>query len=258
MKGVPYKWLVLVVAVVGVFMSVLDSPIVNIAVPSLIGSFHARVSDVQWVVTAYLLALGASIPITAYLADRYGIKRVYIGALVAFTVTSALCGFAQNLSMLIGFRVLQGLAGGGLLPLSLALMFRAFPPAEVGRAMGYSGVPILVAPAIGPTLGGYLVEFASWRLIFFINMPVGLLGIALALAWLRDYRADERPRLDVPGLLLCTAGTVGLLYGVAEAGSVGWGVCSRTHSPDGRRHPTGSPGGRGASERPPTPGIAPV
>jgi len=223
MKGVPYKWLVLVVAVVGVFMSVLDSTIVNIAVPSLIGSFHARVSDVQWVVTAYLLALGASIPITAYLADRYGIKRVYIGSLVAFTVTSAMCGFAQNLPMLIAFRVLQGLAGGGLLPLSLALMFRAFPPAEVGRAMGYSGVPILVAPAIGPTLGGYLVEFASWRLIFFINMPVGLLGIALALAWLRDYRADERPRLDVPGLLLCTAGTVGLLYGVAEAGSVGWG-----------------------------------
>ncbi len=222
MQRVPYKWLVLVVAVVGVFMTVLDSTIVNIAVPSLIGSFHARVSDVQWVITGYLLALGASIPLTAYLADRYGIKRVYIGALVAFTVTSAMCGFALNLPMLIAFRVLQGLAGGGLMPLSLALTFRAFPPAEVGRAMGYSGVPILIAPAIGPTLGGYLVEFASWRFIFFINLPVGLLGIALAWLWLRDYRAEQRPRLDVPGVVLCIAGTVSLLYGVAVAGQAGW------------------------------------
>ncbi len=223
MRNVPYKWLVLAVAVVGVFMSVLDSTIVNIAVPSLIGSFQARVSDVQWVITGYLLALGASIPITAYLADRYGIKPVYIGALIAFTLTSALCGLAQNLPMLIAFRILQGLAGGGLMPLSLALTFRAFPPAEVGRAMGYSGVPILFAPAIGPTLGGYLVEFVSWRFIFFINLPIGLIGIAIAVAWLKDYRAEQRPQLDVPGVALCVAGTVSLLYGVAEAGSAGWG-----------------------------------
>src|SRR5438105_4272561 len=181
LQRIPHKWLVLVVTVVGVFMSVLDSTIVNIAVPSLIDTFHARVSDVQWVITGYLLALGASIPFSAYLADRYGIKRVYIAALAAFTLSSALCGFAPNLPMLIAFRVLQGLTGGGLMSLSLALTFRAFPPSEVGRAMGWAGVPILLAPAFGPTLGGYLVEYASWRLIFFINVPIGALGIALAL-----------------------------------------------------------------------------
>src|SRR5438445_3421219 len=121
MRRIPYKWLVLSISVVGVFMSVLDSTIVNIAVPSLLRSFHAHVADVQWVVTAYLLALGASIPLAAYMADRFGMKRVYAGLIGAFTIASALCALAPNLPALIGFRVLQGLAGGGLMPLSLAI-----------------------------------------------------------------------------------------------------------------------------------------
>lgn len=223
MRQIPYKWLALMVSVVGVFMSVLDSTIVNIAVPSLIRGFRAPVADVQWVITGYLLALGASIPLSAYLADRFGIKRVYAGMLGAFTIASMLCALAPNLPTLVAFRVLQGLGGGGLMPLSLAIVFRAWPAREIGRAMGYSGVPILFAPALGPTLGGYLVDFASWRFIFFINVPIGLIGLLITLRWLRDYRAEQRPRLDLPGLALCTSGTVALLYGVAEAATTGWG-----------------------------------
>ncbi len=220
--GLAYKWVVAGVVVFGIFMSVLDSTIVNIAVPRLQGVFGASLSSVQWVLTGYTLAQGVATPLTAFLSDRIGIKRFYLIALVAFTVGSALCGFAFNLPMLIVFRILQGVGGAALSPLAITLLYREFPPEERGMAMGLLGVPILLAPALGPTLGGYIVTFASWQLIFYINVPIGIVGIILGVLFLHEGEQSRRTSFDLPGFLLSTTGLALLLYGLSDASTDGW------------------------------------
>jgi len=220
--GLAYKWVVAGVVIFGIFMSVLDSTIVNIAIPRLQGVFGASLSSVQWVLTGYTLAQGVATPLTAFLSDRFGIKRFYVIALVAFTAGSALCGFALNLPMLIVFRILQGAGGAALSPLAITLLYREFPPEERGMAMGLLGVPILLAPAFGPTLGGYIITFASWQLIFYINLPIGILGIILATLFLREGERSRRTRFDLAGFLLSTIGLALLLYGLSDASTDGW------------------------------------
>lgn len=220
--GLAYKWVVAGVVVFGIFMSVLDSTIVNIAVPRLQGVFGASLSSVQWVLTGYTLAQGVATPLTAFLSDRIGIKRFYLIALVAFTVGSALCGFALNLPMLIVFRILQGVGGAALSPLAITLLYREFPPEERGMAMGLLGVPILLAPALGPTLGGYIVTFASWQLIFYINVPIGIVGIILGVLFLHEGEQSRRTNFDLPGFLFSTTGLALLLYGLSDASTDGW------------------------------------
>lgn len=220
--GLAYKWVVAGVVVFGIFMSVLDSTIVNIAVPRLQGVFGASLSNVQWVLTGYTLAQGVATPLTAFLSDRIGIKRFYLIALVAFTVGSALCGFALNLPMLIVFRILQGVGGAALSPLAITLLYREFPPEERGMAMGLLGVPILLAPALGPTLGGYIVTFASWQLIFYINVPIGIVGIILGVLFLHEGEQSRRTNFDLPGFLFSTTGLALLLYGLSDASTDGW------------------------------------
>jgi EmrB/QacA subfamily drug resistance transporter len=219
------RWLIMAVAVIGSFMSVLDSTIVNIALATLGDAFHESVNTIQWVVTAYLLALGVSIPIAGYLADRFGPRRVFTASLAAFTAGSFLCGIAPNLQVLIVFRVVQGLGGGSLLPLAMAMVFNAFPAGERGKAMGMMGVPTLLAPAIGPTLGGWLVEDVSWRWIFYVNIPIGIAAVALALLWLPkdnpQHPAGNR-KFDVTGILLSALGTSLVLYSVSEIPDKGW------------------------------------
>ncbi|HLL80457.1 MAG TPA: MFS transporter, partial [Ktedonobacteraceae bacterium] len=160
--GLDYKWILALVIILGVFMSILDQTIVNIAIPRLQSAFGADIHSVQWVLTAYILAQGVATPTAAFFADTLGIKRFYIMSLIAFTLGSALCGIAWSLPILIAFRVLQGLGGAALFPLSITLLFREFPPQQRGMAMGVFGVPSLLAPALGPTLGGYLVTYAGW------------------------------------------------------------------------------------------------
>jgi DHA2 family multidrug resistance protein len=222
-RGLAYKWVVAGVVVFGIFMSVLDSTIVNIAVPRLQGVFGASLSSVQWVLTGYTLAQGVATPLTAFLSDRIGIKRFYLIALAAFTIGSALCGLALNLPMLIVFRIIQGAGGASLSPLAITLLYREFPPQERGMAMGLLGVPILLAPAFGPTLGGYLVTFASWQLIFYINVPIGILGIILGMLFLREGERSRRTRFDLSGFVLSTSGLALLLYGLSDASTDGWG-----------------------------------
>lgn len=221
--GLAYKWVVAGVVVFGIFMSVLDSTIVNIAIPRLQSVFGASLSSVQWVLTGYTLAQGVATPLTAFLSDRIGIKRFYVIALAAFTLGSALCGFALNLPMLIVFRIIQGAGGAALSPLAITLLYREFPPEERGMAMGLLGVPILLAPAFGPTLGGYIVTFASWQLIFYINLPIGILGIILGILFLREGERSRSTRFDLPGFLLSTIGLALLLYGLSDASTDGWG-----------------------------------
>jgi DHA2 family multidrug resistance protein len=159
----------------------------------------------------------------AFFSDTLGIKRFYIFSLAAFTLGSALCGIAWSLPVLILFRVLQGLGGAALFPLSLTLLFRAFPPAERGVAMGTFGVPALLAPAIGPTLGGYLVTYAGWQLIFYINVPVGILAIILSFLFIREFRADTHQRFDFWGGFLAAVGLATVLYALSSASTDGWG-----------------------------------
>ncbi len=222
-SGLQYKWIVAMVVIIGVFMAILDSTIVNIAIPRLQSVFGADLHSVQWVLTAYILAQGVATPAAAFLANRLGIKRFYIMSLAAFTLGSALCGLAWNLPLLIAFRVLQAVGGAALFPLSLTLIFREFPPQERGSALGLFGVPALLAPALGPTLGGYLVTYADWPIIFYVNVPIGIAAVILASIFLREMRDEFRQSFDVVGFIFSTIGLACVLYGLSSASTDGWG-----------------------------------
>ncbi|MDT7591248.1 MAG: hypothetical protein QOH45_779, partial [Pseudonocardiales bacterium] len=169
------SWLIpLMVLVVGTFMSVLDTSIVNVAVPKIQIELNAAPDDVEWMVTGFTLVLGMVVPLSGWLGDRLGPSRLYILSMVGFALASALCGLAWDLTSMIIFRVLQAIPGGILPVVSMTMLFRLVPPAKLGAAMGIFGLGVVVAPAIGPVLGGWLVEYSDWRLIFFINVPIGL------------------------------------------------------------------------------------
>jgi len=216
-----YKWLVGIVFVFGIFMDLLDMTITNVALPTLAKDFTATTTTIQWVVTGYLLSLAVFIPVSGWAGDRFGTKRIFMFALFLFTAGSLLCGLAWSIESLIAFRVLQGAAGGMLTPVGTAMLFRAFPPAERAIASAVLSIPIVVAPASGPVLGGYLVEYQSWRWIFLINIPVGITGLLVAAAFLREEKQAQPGQLDAPGLLLAGAGLASVMYALAEAGSRG-------------------------------------
>jgi EmrB/QacA subfamily drug resistance transporter len=219
---IEYKWIVGLVFVSGLFMDLLDATIVNVALPTLSQQFDAPPTTVEWVVTGYLLALGVFIPISGWAGDRFGTKRVFMFALALFTVGSALAAEAWSIESLIAFRILQGAGGGMLTPVGTAMLFRAFPPAERAKAAVILNIPIVLAPASGPILGGFLTEYYDWPWIFRINIPVGLLALAFAGLALREHREEKPGRLDLPGLALSTSAMASLLYALAEAGAHGF------------------------------------
>jgi EmrB/QacA subfamily drug resistance transporter len=225
-RGLSHKWMVALTVVFGSFMTQLDRSVTVVALAKLQQVFLAPLNTLQWILTAYTLAQGVSIPLAGYLAARFGRKFIYQGALVAFTIGSLLCGLSWNLESLIVFRVLQGLGGGALAPLAVAMVFDAFPPKERGRGAATLGVPLLVGPAIGPVLGGYLVQYISWRFIFFINLPISLVGFLMAWLVLRERRSPSTPSLDWMGMTLSTIGFVSLLYGISQAATDGWSSAS--------------------------------
>src|SRR5689334_7007832 len=195
-------------------MSVLSTTIVNVALETLSVKLDSPLDDVQWVVTSYMLALAAVIPVSGWAANRFGARRLYVISLVLFTAGSALCGFAWNLETLIGARVLQGLAGGLLVPIGQMVLVRAAGPRNMARVMSAIGVPIILAPVFGPTLGGLLVEHISWQAIFFVNVPVGIVAAIASLRLLpHDEAATSTERLDAIGLALVATGLVALTYG---------------------------------------------
>lgn len=221
-RGVAYKWIVAMVVIFGIFMSILDSTIVNIAIPRLQTAFGSSLNDVQWVLTGYTLAQGVATPLTAFISDRIGTKRFYMLSLIGFIVGSACCGFAWSLPILIVFRVFQGASGAFLTPLAMTLLYREFPPNERGTAMGALGIPILLAPALGPTLGGYIVTFAGWQLIFFINLPIGIVGLLMAFFFLHESPINPRIDFDLLGFITVALGLGLLLYGLSDASTDGW------------------------------------
>ncbi len=223
MKGLSYKWIVAIVVVFGLFMVILDTTIVNIAIPRLQTAFGASLTEVGWLATGYTLAEGVGIPLTPFLSAFLGTKRFYLLILAAFTIGSVLCGLAWNLTALIVFRILQGIAGASMIPMSLTMLYTEFPPEERGIALGTLGIPIMLAPALGPTVGGYIVTFVTWQVLFYINVPVGIVGFLLGSIVLHDSQPQGSRYFDVPGFLCSSVGLASLLYAFSSAGTDGWG-----------------------------------
>ncbi|HEX6837195.1 MAG TPA: MFS transporter, partial [Polyangia bacterium] len=183
------------VVILGAIMSILDTTIVNVALDTLARDFHATLSSIQWVTTGYLLALSSVIPLTGWAVERFGAKRVWMLSVLLFLVGSALSGFAWSIGSLIGFRVLQGLGGGMIMPVGQTILAQAAGPKRMGRVMSIVGVPMLLGPILGPVIGGLIVENVSWRWIFFVNLPIGVLALALARRLLLTAEPKHRERL---------------------------------------------------------------
>lgn len=220
----PGGWgLPLAVLVVGTFMSVLDTTIVTVALPAIQKQFGVTVEDSQWVVTGYTLMLGVVVPTTAWLGDRFGLTRVYNLSLLAFAAGSALCGLSRSLDSLVAFRIVQAIPGGILPVITLSILFRIVPRERLGAAMGLYGLGVVVAPAVGPVLGGYLVQYQTWPLVFYINVPIGILGAVAAALVLPAFPGHTRRGFDVLGFLTVGGGLFALLLATSEGPEWGWG-----------------------------------
>jgi DHA2 family multidrug resistance protein len=214
------KWAIALTASLGAILEVIDTSIVNVALTDMQATLGATVSEIGWVVTGYAIANVVLIPLSAWLGDFFGKKTYFVFSMIGFTAASVLCGLSFNLPMLVVARILQGLFGGGLLAKAQAILFETFPPAEQGMAQSVFGVGVIAGPAIGPTLGGYLTDTLGWRWIFFINLPVGILAVIMAIVFLRPdtrQRSQNQAKVDWTGIvLLCIA--VGSLQAFLEEG----------------------------------------
>ena len=216
------KIAVSVVYVAAMFMAIMDTTIVNVALPTIARVFHASTASVASTVIAFLVSLAVFIPASSWLGDRFGARRVLLGAIIIFTVASALCGQATSLTELVCFRVLQGVGGGLMTPVGLAMLFRVFPPAERVRASSILVIPTALAPALGPVIGGLFVTDLSWRWVFYVNVPIGILAVIFGYIFLADQRPETVGRFDLPGFLLSGVGLGLVMYGVSEGPNIGW------------------------------------
>src|SRR5229473_1927518 len=227
-----YRWQATLVIALGLLMAILDNTIVSVVLPEIARAFHTDFQTITWVGTGYFLATAAVIPIVGYLSDRIGTKTIFLVTLALFTIGSGLCVIAPNEKFLIAFRIFQGIGGGAMLPVAMAIIFRMFKPTERAAAISILLVPLLLGPAFGPTLGGYLATNFSWNAIFTINLPIGVVAFILALIVLRNNKAEREANgqeegmsqsLDVLGLVLSMAAFTTLVYGINQAGARGWG-----------------------------------
>jgi EmrB/QacA subfamily drug resistance transporter len=216
------------VFVLGAIMTVLDLTIVNVAVPTIGRELGASISAIQWVMTGYMLAFASVIPGTGWASERFGAKRVWTGALLVFVLGSVLAGAAWSTGSLIGFRVLQGLGAGMILPVGQTFLAQAAGPQRMGRVMSLVGVPMLLGPILGNVVGGAIVDQVSWRWIFYINVPIGVAAVIAAQRLLPDTKSGLAEPLDVRGLVLLSPGIAVFLYGLTEAGNRGSFGSART------------------------------
>ncbi|WP_136608100.1 DHA2 family efflux MFS transporter permease subunit [Paenibacillus dokdonensis] len=212
----------LLAIIVGMIMVILDGTVVNVAVPKLVDIFGSDLKTIQWAITGYTLALAAVIPLAGWMTDRFGAKQVFVTTVIMFVLGSALCSIAQSSTQLIIYRVIQGIGGGMVAPIGMAMVFKLAPPERRGAIMGMLGVPMLLAPALGPVLSGWLVEYASWRWIFLINVPIGVVAVILGIAYLPKADHHAPKQLDLLGIILAPIAFSMLAYGVNEGGSVSW------------------------------------
>src|SRR5580698_1890040 len=212
------KWIIVVTIITSTIIELIDTTIVNVSINTMSGNLAASLEDTAWVITSYAIANVIVIPMTSFLAEKIGRKQYYIGSIILFTVASAMCGLSSNLWELVAFRFLQGLGGGALLSTSQAILFETFPPKDRATASGIFALGVIIGPAIGPVMGGYIVDNASWPWIFFVNIPIGLLATLLCIRYLRPSQPsrDGRP-IDWSGIALLAIG-VGALQVVLERG----------------------------------------
>lgn len=229
-----YRWGATLVIALGLLMAVLDATVVSVVLPQIATAFKTTEETITWVATGYLLANAAIIPVVGYISDRIGTKTVFLIALALFTIGSTLCAVAPNEQALIAFRVVQGIGGGALMPVAMAIIFRLFGPTERAGAMSLLMIPLLLGPAFGPVLGGSLATSLSWNAIFLINLPIGIIAFLLALLVLRSKTAEQEEHdaggsvglvtkgFDVFGFLFSMGSFTILVYGISLAGSNGW------------------------------------
>lgn len=217
----PHKWLIALAVMTGNIMSSLDMSIVNVALPHMRGTLGASVEEITWVSTGYILSNVIIMPIVAFLSSRFGRKNFYIFSVLLFTCSSMLCGIAWDLTSMVVFRIMQGIGGGALIPVSQAILRETFPPKEQAMAMGIFGVGVMLGPAIGPTLGGWLTDNYSWPWIFYINVPIGIINILMVMKFIEDphYIVRQTGKVDVLGLSLMTVG-LGALQTMLERGEI--------------------------------------
>ena len=209
----PLVWKITSVAVIGSFLSQLDATVVNVSLSTLAVELHASLATIQWVTSGYLLALALMLPLSGWLVERIGAKSLYLWCFSAFTLSSALCGMAWSANALIGFRILQGMSGGLMAPMAQMMMARVAGK-QMARIIGYAAVPVMLGPILGPVIAGAILQHASWRWLFLVNLPVGALAIVLAVLFLPNDREEAKQReLDVVGFALLSPGLVLFLYG---------------------------------------------
>ncbi len=213
------KGIITLTVMLGTIMAALDSSIVNVALPYMRGTLGTSVEEITWVATAYILATVIVMPIVGMLSSRYGRKNFYLFSIVSFTVSSMLCGLAWDLPSMVLFRVIQGVGGGVLIPVAQAILRETFPPEEQGKAMGLYGFGVVLGPAFGPTLGGWLTDHFSWPWIFYINVPIGIINILMVMRYIKDppYLVREKTKIDGLGLAFMTVG-LGALQIMLERG----------------------------------------
>lgn len=220
--GLDAKWKVLISVVFGIFLIILDTTVVNVAFQTLRREFGATLNDAQWIISVYTLSLGIVTPISGYLADRFGPKRIYTIGLAIFALASLACGLAPSLPVLIIARAFQGIGGGLAQPLGPAFIYRTFPAKEQGMALGFFGIALVLAPALGPILGGWLVDIDMWRWIFFINIPIGIVGYIVSSKWLPIDSAKRVVKADPLGIATASIGFGSVLYASSLVANYGW------------------------------------
>ena len=220
----PYRWIVLGLVMMGTFMAILDSSIVNVALPHMMSAFGVSRDEIEWVSTAFMLATAVAMPLVGWLAARLSHRTLYLGSLALFTAGSAACAFAWSYDAMIGARVIQAVGGGAIQPVGMAIVAELFEPGERGRALGIWGTGIMVGPALGPTLGGYLTDWFNWRVIFSVNLPFGVLTLLAGLAYMRRERPSTAGRVpfDGWGFLLLSMALVAGLLALSNGQDEGW------------------------------------
>ncbi|HDC9357657.1 TPA: DHA2 family efflux MFS transporter permease subunit [Staphylococcus aureus] len=207
----------------GMFIAILNQTLLNVALPKINTEFHISASTGQWLMTGFMLVNGILIPITAYLFNKYSYRKLFLVALVLFTIGSLICAISMNFPIMMVGRVLQAIGAGVLMPLGSIVIITIYPPEKRGAAMGTMGIAMILAPAIGPTLSGYIVQNYHWNVMFYGMFIIGIIAILVGFVWFKLYQYTTNPKADIPGIIFSTIGFGALLYGFSEAGNKGWG-----------------------------------
>jgi DHA2 family multidrug resistance protein len=224
-----YRWWLLANIMVGTFMAVLDSTIINVSLPKIMATFGVSVDKIEWITTAYMLIQAVMLPTSGWIADHFGYKKTYFSALLLFTAGSLLCSLAWNENTLILFRVIQGAGAGLIMPVGMAIVTREFPPKQRGMALGFWGIASAASVSFGPLIGGYLIDNFSWQAIFYVNVPVGVVGLLATLIIQREYKTEQTRSFDFIGFISMSAFLCSLLIALADANAA-WNIGGWTSS----------------------------